>query len=508
MKKIINSFNYLGIGLLLTGFALWRTFGAIRLYGPVLFFLGLILLGLYVFSHRHQLKSRNMRMNFIFAGNLFIIIILIIAVLAAVNYLGTKVSKRFDLSEGKIHSLAEQSVQVVKNLKHEISVKGFFTDGNPSLSVFRNLMDLYRYYSDKISVETIDPVKNPALVKHFDIKRDGTLVLEYQERDTRIEEVSEEAITNALIKLTRSTDKTVYFIRGHGEPDLEKAEDDSYSEVKSNLEKLAFQVKELVLFQEEKIPDDADVVVVAGPEKSYLEAELSFIEDYLLQRGGRLLLMLNPFSGDEFSPLLEKFGVRLNRDVVVETSTMSRFMSGDAFMPVVSNFPQHELTKNFNYAVLFPFARSLSEITPAPEGVQLTFVAVTSPQSWGETSFEQEKARQEITRDERDLPGPLNLVAAIEKKGEQNSRVVLTGNADFAQDRYYYFQGNGNFFNNVIAWLAEEEDLIAISPKTTSSRTVHLTQSSGRLLFFYTLIILPLFVFMAGIAVWFYRRRL
>lgn len=507
MKRLVNSLNYIGIGLILVGFAVWRTYEGTTLLGPVILAAGVLALLGYLYLHRELLKNRNMRMNFIFAGNLAVLIILVLAILAALNYLGTKAGKRFDLSEGKIHSLAEQSIQVARNLKEDVSIKGFFADGNPSQLSFRNLMDLYRYYSDRLKFETIDPYKNPALVKHYDIKRDGTLVLEYRGRDTRVEEISEEAITNALIKLTRDEVKTIYFTRGHGEPDLEKTEENGYSEVKANLESMAFQVKSLLLFQEETVPEDAAALVIAGPEKPLMEGELALIEDYLLQRGGRVLLLLNPFSGAEWKPLLEKFGLALRQDIVVETSTISRFMSGDAFMPVIGEFPEHAITRNFNFAVLFPYARSLEETGPAPEGVSLNFIALTSSQSWGETSFEQEKARQEITRDENDFPGPLNLAAAIENETAKN-RLVVVGNADFALNRYYYFQGNGNFFTNIISWLAEEEDLIAIAPKTSTPKTVHLTQSSGRLLFFYTLVILPLFVFLAGIAIWFYRRRL
>ncbi len=507
MKKLVNSLNYIGIGLILIGFAVWRTYESSSLLGPIVLAAGVLALLSYLYLHRELLRNRNMRMNFIFAGNLAVLIILVLAILAALNYLGTKTGKRIDLSEGKIHSLADQSIQVVRNLKEEINIKGFFADGNPSLFSFRSLMDLYRYYSDRIRFETIDPYKNPALVKHYDIKRDGTLVLEYRGRDTRVEEISEEAITNALIKITRDEAKTIYFTRGHGEPDLEKAEEDGYSEVKANLESLAYQVKSLLLFQEEAVPDDAAALVIAGPEKPLLEGELALIEDYLLQRGGRVLLMLNPFTGAEWASLLEKYGLALRNDIVVETSTISRFMSGDAFMPVVGEFPEHSITRNFSFAVLFPYARSLEELSPVPDGVQLNFIAQTSRQSWGETSFEQEKARQEITRDENDYPGPLNLAAAIENETAKN-RLVVIGNADFALNRYYYFQGNGNFLTNIVSWLAEEEDLIAIAPRTSSPKTVHLTQSSGRMLFFYTLIILPLFVFLAGIAVWFYRRRL
>ncbi len=92
------------------------------------------------------------------------------------------------------------------------------------------------------------------MVKQYEIKADGTLVFEYDGKSTRSEEVSEEAITNAIINVSRQGEKTVYFIRGHGEPDSGDSGETGYSEAKAGLEKLSFKVKELVLFQEAAVP--------------------------------------------------------------------------------------------------------------------------------------------------------------------------------------------------------------------------------------------------------------
>jgi len=512
MKKILRYGNYLFLLLILTGATLWLSYGLATFKGKTgmaSLILGVAGLIAYFASNISQFKTRNSRLNFIFASNLSVVVLLILAIIGAINYLGVKVHQRFDLTAGKLHSLSDQSVQVLRNLKKDLDIKAFFTKANASLGQFNSLMEIYRFHSGRIRPAVIDPYLKPELVKQYEIKTDGTMVFEYNGKSTRGEEVSEEAITNAIINVSRQSEKTIYFTQGHGEPDPEGSGETSYSEAKAGLEKLSFKVKKLVLFQEAAVPKDAAAVIVAGPQKPLLEKEIYLLENYLEKNQGRLLLLLDPNEGAELKPLLKKFGIELEDDIVVEIDPLSQFMGGNYFMPVVAKYPEHAITKNFGYATMFPLVRGLARLTPLPAGVTVDFLAATSPNSWGETNYETESKTEKITRNPEDKAGPVDIAAACEAgSGDQKSRLVVCGDSDFALNKYYSFQANSNFFNNAVSWLSEEKDLIAIAPKVTTPRTVSLTQSGGRLVFFYTLVILPLLVFAAGIGTWLFRRKL
>jgi ABC-type uncharacterized transport system involved in gliding motility auxiliary subunit len=512
MKKLLRYGNYFFLVLLLVGAALWISYGLASGRGKIgLALLALAVVGLVVYfaGNISQFKTKNSRLNFIFASNLALVVLLIVAIVAAINYLGVKVHQRFDLTTGKTHSISDQSVQVARNLKKDLLIKAFFSKNNGNLEQFNSLLEIYRFHSDRIKATIIDPYLKPELVKQYEIKADGTMVFEYDGKSTRLEQVSEEAITNAIIKVSRQGEKTIYFTQGHGEPDIDSTEEVGYSEVKGGLEKLSFRVKKLVLFQEAAVPKDAAVVVVAGPQKPLLEKEIFLLENYLEKERGRLLLLLNPAEGTELKPLVKKYGLVLEDNVVVEVDPISQFMGGNYFMPVVAKYPEHPITKNFGYATMFPLARGLARITPAPSGVTVDFLASTSPNSWGETQYENEVKTEKITKNPEDKSGPVDIAAACEfGSGEKKSRLVVCGDSDFAQNNYYFFQANSNFFNNALSWLAEEKDLIAIAPKIAAPRTVSLSQSNGRLVFFYTLVILPLLVFAAGIGIWLFRRKL
>ena len=512
MKKILRYGNYLFLLLILTGLTLWLSYGLAALRGQIgvaLLVLGIAGLAAYIASNISQFKTRNSRLNFIFASNLAVVVLLIVAIVAAVNYLGVKVHQRFDFTAGKTHSLSDQSVQVVRNLRKDLEIKAFFSKNNGNLEPFNSLLEIYRFHSGRIKAMVIDPYLKPELVKQYGIKTDGTLVFEYNGKSTRSEEVSEEAITNAIINVSRQGEKTIYFIQGHGEPDIDASGETGYSEAKAGLEKLSFKVKKMILFQEAAVPRDAAAVIVAGPQKPLLEKELYLLGNYLEKDQGRLLLLVDPEQGAEWKPLLKKFGLGLEDNVVVEIDPLSQFMGGNYFMPVVAKYPEHAITKNFGYATMFPMARGLARITPAPPGVSVDFLASTSPDSWGEARYQDEIKTEKITKNPEDRGGPVDIAAACQAgQGDQKARLVVVGDSDFALNKYYMFQANGNFFNNTVSWLAEEKDLIAIAPKVTAPRIVNLTQSGGRLVFFYTMVILPLLVFAAGIGIWLYRRKL
>ncbi len=512
MNKLLRHGNWLSLLLILAGAAVWLSYGTGAWKGRA--GLGLLLLGVaglaaYFAVHFARFRTRSARLNFIFASNLAVVVLLVTAIVAAVNYLGARVHQRVDLSAGRVHSLSPQSVQVARGIRKDLVIKAFFGKENRGRQPFLALLEIYRFHNPRIRAELIDPFLKPEMVKRYDIKLDGTLVFEYEGKSTRSEEATEEAITNAIVKVTRRTEKTVYFTLGHGEPGSGDKGEAGYSEARSGLEKLSYKVKDLVLFQEPSVPADAAAVIVAGPRKPLLAKELLLLEDYLDKRRGRLLLLLDPGQGAELKPLLAKRGLALEENVVVDADPLSQFMGGNYFMPVVAKYPEHAITRGFGYATMFPLARGVARLAPAPAGVTVDFLAATSPESWGETRYEAESETERISKDPEDKAGPIDIAAAAESAaGGGKSRLVVVGDSDFALNQYYFFQANGNFLNNAVSWLAEEQDLIAIAPKVTAPRTISLTRSAGRLAFFYSLVILPLLVFAAGIGIWLYRRKL
>ena len=252
-----------------------------------------------------------------YATNYAVSVVLVVGLVSGINFIGQRHPKRFDLTGSGQHSLAPQTVQILEKLNQDIDIKAFFPGGDyPKL---RDLLVEYRTRSRRIKYEFIDPEKHPDVAKAYEVTvygtfsnpftgtqlKSGTVILIAGDRrekvEKRSEEVREEDLTNALIKLQRKETKKIYFVQGHGEKDPGSTERGGYSEAKKGLEDQGFKVETVNLASEAKVPDDAKVVVVAGPTAEPFPQELQYLTDFL-NRGGGVLVMIDPQA-----PSLESF---------------------------------------------------------------------------------------------------------------------------------------------------------------------------------------------------------
>ncbi|NTU51254.1 MAG: GldG family protein, partial [Candidatus Aminicenantes bacterium] len=356
----------------------------------ILLGLGLAALAAHVVLNWKALKQGFSRKAFLYSGNLLLIVLLVLAILGLANAFLSKHNYRADFTAAKLHSLSGQSVAVLKALKTDVAFKGFFREGNYGRAAMENLLKLYAYHSGHIKFEFIDPDKNPGLVKRYDVTQDGTTVLEAGDKEGRITTTSEEDVTNALIKVTRAEKKVIYFLEGHGEQSVDETGDNGFATVKGELEKLGYEVKKQTLALADRFPKDCALLVVPGPQKDLLTNEYDTIRTYI-QGGGRVLFLVDPETPTLLPIFLADYGFRFENDIVVDT--VSRLFGGDYFMPVVSEYETHPITERFGYATFFPYARSIEVAETKPEGVTVTALAKTSPNSWSERELDQQKVK-------------------------------------------------------------------------------------------------------------------
>jgi len=525
MENLRKNLNYIALGLVLAALVAWIVWPQRKALILVPAALGLVALAAHAWLNRAALGNRVRRRSFLYSGNMLLVVVLVLAILVLANYFLSKHNYRADFTAAKLHSLSDQSVTVLKNLKTDIAVKGFFREGNSGRAAMENLLKIYAYHSPRIKYEFVDPDKNPGLVKRYDVTQDGTTVIEAGAKESRITATGEEDVTNALIKVTRAQKKVVYFLEGHGEETLAETGDNGYATAKTELEKLGYEVKKQTLALADGFPKDCALLVVPGPQKDLLPNELETLKAFL-QGGGRVLFMVDPETAiPGLTAFLAGYGFKLDNDIIVDT--VSRLLGGDYFMPVVSQYEDHAITAKFGYATFYPFARSVEPGETKPEGETLTALAKTSPNSWAERELKDKEVK--FTQD-KDRQGPITLAAvasfkvtgaappaAAAKPGEKpedkktedkEARLAVVGDSDWVKNRYYNLSGNGNFFLNIANWLTEEPDLISIQPRTQTPRTIQLTPSQGRMLFFLSVVILPLAILAAGVTVWARRRSL
>ncbi|MFQ5930511.1 MAG: GldG family protein, partial [Acidobacteriota bacterium] len=364
--------------------------------------------------------------------------------------------------------------------------------------------------------------------------RNGQVVVMSGPKKEIVDDFSEEKITNAIIKVTRKEEKVVYFLQGHGERDINDTEAQGFSAARETIEKQNYQVKAYNLAQENELPEDATVIVSAGPKVDFFPNEEKLIREFLTS-GGKFLLLVDPETEFDMSDFLAEYGLGLGQNVVIDASGLGQLFGLGAAAPLVAEYADHPITEELaGVMTFFPLAQNITT-SESSLGYETVGLAKTSSRSWAEANLREGRASFD---EGEDVEGPLDLAAvathsAAEKseetgKGEEEqestdeeessdreessesvqreARFVLYGDSDFATNAYFDAGANGDLFLMTVSWLAEETDLIAIRAKDPENRRIEVTFSQSRLLFWGTVVLLPLATLVLGISVW-YRRR-
>jgi len=352
-----------------------------------------------------------------------------------------------------------------------------------------------RYAGGRFTWHTVDPDREPGLARRYGIESYGTVVLETKTKSEKVLDPEEEKLTNGLVKVTREGKRIVYVVQGHGEHELTKTDRPGFSEAKGALERTNYEVKPLALAREGKIPLDAAVVILPGPRNDLLQPELDALDAYI-GRGGKVLIMVNPFQNESVQKYVVKYGFVLDNDLVVESNPIGRLFGIGPEVPIVQQYGTHAITRDMSgVSTLFPLTRSISQVTPQPKGVSWDPLARTSEQSWGETNRD-ELQRGVAKPDPTDPKGPLTVAAVATK---DKARLVVYGTSSLASNQFLNLQGNRDFFLNTVSWLAEEEDQISIRPKDARQTPVFLNANQAQLVFLLPVVVLPGLVLVGGI---------
>jgi len=451
---------------------------------------------------------------------LVVLALVVIAYLVLMNH-----NKRIDLTKAKRFSLSQQTLNILKGINDPVQVFIFYSKSQDTTSI-RDLLSQYHYYNKKFNFEIVDPDLNPAKVKEFNISEYGEIVLKYGNKTEKAKSPTEEGITNALIKLTQKGVKIVYFTKGHGEKSTEDYSNNGYDKIAAAIKNENFKVKEIFLLNEKKVPDDCAVLVMAGPVTDYEPYEIKLLKSYI-DKGGKLLVLLDPSErGVKFTNLtsmLADYGLVLKDDVIIDP--LSKVLSGDYFMPVISNYTYNPITKNFRIATFLRIARSVQTKEVENKDVFTRIVARTSDSSWAETDLKTLASGKGARFDKKvDIKGPVPVVAysrivikskenADDKEStDQNDKkeiegyILAFGDSDFVTNSMYQTQGNKDLFLNSINFLANRGEMITIRPKQQESVFLTLTSKQGRILFFISLILVPLIIIIVGLYINIQRR--
>jgi len=517
LKVFTNLFGLLSIIVVLVSLVIYLSVESLLTYAAIALLAGMVGLLIYIAVSFERLSLFFKRQSTKYGLNLLVTVGVMLVIIGIVEVISARNNLRYDLTTEKTLTLAPLTKQVLKALEQDVKATVFYQ--RDQIFGFRDLLKQCDDETDKFSYQLYNLDQNPGRAKEYGISSYGGMVVEVQGKRRTFPYCTEENVTQGIIHVTREKEEVVYFLTGHGERDFESLDKrEGYSHIRSSLETEGYRVKSLLLVREEKVPEDASVLIVASPQKALVPDELEAISAYLM-RGGRVFFMVDPFTLPDLTQYLKNYNILVGNDMVVDKE--SKLFAGDIFSPVVPLYLKHPITRDFGVATVFPLVSSVTPLDPLQsEGAGVETLARTTPESWAETNQESIRQGGVYFQEWEDVKGPVSIAVVAEIYAEKGDgerdeaaqlppgRIVVCGDSDFASNLFVTVLGNKDFFLNIVHWLAEAEELISIRPKkdeTYPFSPLFLTENQKKFIFWFAVVVQPLFILCIGIVV--YTRR-
>jgi ABC-type uncharacterized transport system involved in gliding motility auxiliary subunit len=515
--KILGAFGLLF--LLSSPFTLFFSSGSLALTAAKAVS-GLVLLGVYFATNFQQFGQFATRRSSFFFGTTVLLGVVTLGGLVALNYIAFKKNLSWDLTKQKIFTLAPQTASTLAGLKEKVRAVGFLPPSHPSYDVVEQLFQRYQAEApDRFEYSFKDPQRHPDLAAKYQLKEgQTTLVLARGEGDkeshTTLNVISEQELTNALIKLNAVGSQKVYFLTGHGEWPLDREDAPSndpgaaLSELRKHLLQEGYTVEELNLAGQKEVPRDASLVIIAGAKTPYTQPEEAALRQYLTA-GGRMLYFAEFNSEPKLDALLAEYGVEVDKGIAADP----QFNSGNPFALVSTYYTEHELAQPLRQRKLnieFPTTRSLTVLRQGmAEGVKVQSVVLSSPFAWVET-----KPEEDATPSDGEKSGQLTLAAAATRdtknapdKRFDEARVVVMGDSELLLDPNWGHEANRNLVLNALGWASNQVEKITIRPPDRDVSTLQLEPEMLENIRFVSTDLLPLSLMGLGMAIWLSRRN-
>jgi ABC-2 type transport system permease protein len=480
------------------------------------------------FDIRKLLSSKQLK----YGGYATVITAVVIAIAIILNVVVTmledNIGLRWDLTKHKVFSLSDTTIEILKDLKDDVKIYSLYPVGKEN-AMMKELLQRYRNQSDRISVQNVDPVRNPTFAQKFDKEKrglpNGSLIItdksekkfkvlnEYDlygfnyQAQTIDSLQAEQKITSAIVYVTAEENPVVYFLEDHQELSINT---DLYF-LKDTLENENFVVDTFSILRDDKELKKGDTLVIASPKRDLTEEERKKLADFL-SKGGKAIFLMDPLKEDlpNFETLLKPYGIILDKSVVIE-GNQSYFYNTPLLL--VPRMESHDVTSGImasKLSVVLPVARSIQVPEEEREGITVDPLFTSTELSWTKTDPES----QSLQKEEGDKEGPFVLGVAITKEygktKEDDTRIVVIGTSQFiSSSDIASLSGNLDLMMNSVNWVRNKKDSIIIRPKSLMPEQLNFQNRTQVLLLVgLVLLVVPLVVLGAGTVVWFRRRHL
>lgn len=461
-----------------------------------------------------------------------ILIAIIIGAYVAINLLTEKANlSDIDLTKDKIFTLSETSKTIIHNINQDVEIILVKMD-----TYSQSVVDFaykYKKENDKIKITEVSNVtKYPELTAEYNLTENTYEIIVRSGKEEKIistsdlytydystgkeKDLTEEAITNALLSVTTENKPKLYFVSGHND-NLEYY----LTDFKKSLEDEANTVESLDLLTTAKVPDDCSALVITTLNNDLKTVERDAILKYI-KAGGKIILFTDAnvakTNMPNFQKVLDEYGVSISEGIMIEQDT-SKMLSGSPSAIIVTVNEGSSVTDKINMSMNACFINS-GKINLADDekmeklGVTSEILATTSDKAF----YRSDLSISTTSKVSGDEEGKAVVGALLTKKidDDKTSKLIVYSNNVFITNmqvainsQYYIYAyelyNNQDLALNSISYLTGREDTILIRKDTeVSTYTVNEKQ---QIIILTIIFAVPVLIVIAGIIIWQVRRR-
>lgn len=457
--------------------------------------------------------NRKLRFQLLVQNSFFVVLFILLVIL--LGYLASQYRFAKDITQANRNILTQGSVNVLKQMKEPVHITVFATkdDASNGDNFRKGMIDFVaRYQREKknITLTFINPSEEPKLAQEAGVKSDGEVIVEYQKRIEHITPpIAEQEMTNLLVRLSRTNQRPVMYLDGHGERNLLGVKNFDIGEFGKQLEAKGFKFANPDLTIAQQVPSNGAMLVIASPQVDVSDVEAKKIKAYI-EAGGNLLWLLDDDNLRGLKDVADYLGMQVSPGITLDMASAQ--YGADARVSFASLYGEHPITTNFMLRTLFPEAHQVTAKGNDDNGWKVSNLVEVAPNGWL-ASKKLAKDAKPVFDEKNDKKGPINIGVALERTyGKKGQRVVVMGNANFLSNTFITNGGNLDLGVNIVNWLAGDDSLITIQPMPLKDINVTIPDTNTGRLVAWTVFhgfqyFIPLGFMVAGFFFWWLRRR-
>ena len=462
-----------------------------------------------------------------------LLVVFVLAIIVVINLVVGQFDIKYDLTINKMYSITDTSIKLVQELTEDITIYALFKTGQENKQ-FQEMLEQYSYYSNRVKVVYRDPYLYPQFVDRFKRSEDEaiavnsvivesakrfkvvpaadmvTYTFNYETFQNDLTSIDfEPQVTNAIKYCAEESTPVIYVITGHNE--MQITESFMKQMMLGN-----YDFKDLNLFTETAVPDDASLLFIPSPERDWSPDEADKVRNYLNDGGSALFIvdiMTSDFEFPSLRGLLNSFGVDAMEKLIYEANPRNLYQGHPLYL--LPNQALHEITdpiRRSGYPNLIIAGTAVEVMNDRRLSINIEPLLTTSADAYAKIGT----GAASVNKEPGDADGPFNVAVAVsdyQYVGNQNiiTKMVVIGSSfilDSSADNMV-MGANSDLILNSVNWLAGSQSSIYVRSKSPSTGMSYLVMDGfqGLLITLTSMVFIPLLIIGTGVTVWLRRRN-